>query len=335
MTIKVGINGFGRIGRLTFREAWHDPAVEVVSVNDLTDSATLAHLVKYDSVQGRFKGDVKVAEGGFTVDGKLVRVHAERDPANLSWGEEGVDVVVESTGLFTDANKARAHIEAGAKRVIITAPATNEDITIVLGVNENDFDPAKHFVVSNASCTTNCLAPVAKVLFDEFGLKSGFMNTIHAYTNDQVVHDMPHKDLRRARAAAVSIIPSSTGAAKAIGKVMPEMLGKLDGMAMRVPIPNGSVVDLVCNLEKEVTKDEINAAMKAAAEGPMKGYLEYCEDPIVSIDIIGNPASCIFDSMETLVLGGQKSSFVKTISWYDNEFGYSCRIIDLIRLMMK
>ena len=335
MTIKIGINGFGRVGRLTFREAWEHPEIQVVAVNDLTDSRTLAHLVKYDSVQGRFKGDIQVVEGGFTVDGNFVKVSAERDPSNLSWGEVGAQLVVESTGLFTDANKARAHLDAGAERVIITAPASNEDITIVLGVNEGDFDKEKHFVVSNASCTTNCLAPVAKVLYDEFGLQSGFMNTIHAYTNDQVVHDMPHSDLRRARAAAVSVIPSSTGAAKAIGKVMPEMLGKLDGMAMRVPIPNGSVVDLVSVLDTAVTKEEINAAMKAAAEGPMKGYLEYCEDPIVSIDIIGNPASCIFDSLETMVMGGGRGTFVKTISWYDNEYGYSCRIIDLIKLMME
>jgi len=335
MTIKIGINGFGRVGRGTFRSAWEDPAVEVVAVNDLTDSRTLAHLLKYDSVQGRFKGDVQLVEGGFTVDGSLVRTYAERDLANLPWGEVGAQVVVESTGLFTNADKARAHIDAGAERVIITAPASNEDITIVLGVNEGDFDPSKHFVVSNASCTTNCLAPMAKVLYDEFGLKSGFMNTIHAYTNDQVVLDTPHSDLRRARSAAVSIIPSSTGAAKAIGKVMPDMLGKLDGMAMRVPIPNGSVVDLVCTLEKPATKEEINAAMKAAAEGPMKGYLEYCEDPIVSIDVIGNPASSIFDSLQTMVMGGGSGTFVKCISWYDNEFGYSSRIIDLVKLMMK
>jgi len=334
MTIKIGINGFGRVGRLTFREAWEDPAVEVVAVNDLTDSRTLAHLVKYDSVQGRFKGDIQLVDGGFTVDGNFVKVHAERNIADLSWGEDGVQLVVESTGLFTDANKARGHLDVGAERVIITAPASNEDITIVLGVNEGDYDPAKHFVVSNASCTTNCLAPVAKVLYDEFGLQTGFMNTIHAYTNDQVLNDMPHSDLRRARAAALSIIPSSTGAAKAIGKVMPDMLGKLDGMAMRVPVPNGSVVDLVCVLDKPVTKEEINAAMKAAAEGPMKGYLEYCEDPIVSIDVIGNPASSIFDSLQTMVMGGGRGTFVKTISWYDNEYGYSCRIIDLIKLMM-
>jgi len=335
MTIKIGINGFGRVGRLTFRVAWDDPAVEVVSVNDLTDSKTLAHLLKYDSVHGKFDKDIQVVDGGFTVDGAFVRVQAEKDLANLDWGQDGVQLVVESTGLFTNANKARAHIDAGAERVIITAPAKNEDITIVLGVNEGDYDPAKHYIVSNASCTTNCLAPFAKVLHDEFDLQEGFMNTIHAYTNDQVVLDGPHKDLRRGRAGALSVIPTSTGAAKAIGLVLPDLQGKLDGMAMRVPIPNGSVVDLVCVLGKAVTKEEINAAMKAAAEGPMKGYLEYCEDPIVSIDIVGNPASSIFDSLQTKVMGGGAGTFVKCVSWYDNEYGYSCRIIDLVKLMMQ
>jgi len=335
MAIKIGINGFGRIGRLTFRVAWEDPAVEVVSVNDLTDSRTLAHLLKYDSIHGKFNHDVQVVEGGFTVDGSFVRVQAQRNPSDLNWRKDGVQLVVESTGFFTDAEEAEAHIAAGAERVIITAPATHVDATIVLGVNESDYDPAKHFIVSNASCTTNCLAPMAKVLFDEFGLQEGFMNTIHAYTNDQVLLDTPHSDYRRARSAAVSIIPSSTGAAKAIGKVMPEMQGKLDGMAMRVPIPNGSVVDLVCVLERPVTKEEINAAMKAAAEGPMKGYLEYCTDPIVSIDIIGNPASSIFDSLQTMVMGGGEGTLVKCVSWYDNECGYSYRIVDLIKHMFK
>jgi glyceraldehyde 3-phosphate dehydrogenase len=333
VAIKVGINGFGRIGRLVFRAMESDPALEVVAVNDLTDPATLAHLLKYDSVHGRFDGSVAAAEGGMTINGRFVKVSAERDPANLTWGDLGVDLVVESTGFFTDATKAKAHIDAGAKRVIISAPATNEDITIVLGVNEGDYDPDKHFIVSNASCTTNCLAPFAKVLRDSFGLKAGFMNTIHSYTNDQVTLDAPHKDLRRARSAAVSIIPTSTGAAKAIGLVMPDMKGKLDGMSMRVPTPDGSVVDLVAELDTPVTKEQINAAMKAAAEGPMKGYLEYCDDPIVSIDVVGNPASSVFDSLQTMVMGGE-GTFVKCVSWYDNEWGYSSRVKDLAKLMM-
>jgi glyceraldehyde 3-phosphate dehydrogenase len=333
VAIKVGINGFGRIGRLVFRAMESDPALEVVAVNDLTDPATLAHLLKYDSVHGRFDGSVAAAEGGMAVNGRFVKVSAERDPASLTWGDLGVDLVVESTGFFTDATKAKAHIDAGAKRVIISAPATNEDITIVLGVNEGDYDPDKHFIVSNASCTTNCLAPFAKVLRDSFGLKAGFMNTIHSYTNDQVTLDAPHKDLRRARSAAVSIIPTSTGAAKAIGLVMPDMKGKLDGMSMRVPTPDGSVVDLVAELDTPVTKEQINAAMKAAAEGPMKGYLEYCDDPIVSIDVVGNPASSVFDSLQTMVMGGE-GTFVKCVSWYDNEWGYSSRVKDLAKLMM-
>ena len=332
---RIGINGFGRIGRLVFRVAWDDPAVEVVSVNDLTDPKTLAHLLKYDSVHGKFDHDIQVVDGGFTVDGKLVKVSAERNPADLSWGADGVQLVVESTGFFTDAHAARAHIDAGAERVIISAPAKNEDLTVVFGVNEGDYDPEKHFIVSNASCTTNCLAPFAKVLRDSFGLKQGFMNTIHAYTNDQAMLDQPHSDLRRARAGAVSIIPTSTGAAKAIGLVLPDMKGKLDGASMRVPTPDGSVVDLVCVLEKPATKEEINAAMKAAAEGPMKGYLEYCEDPIVSIDVVGNPASSVFDSLSTMVMGGGAGTFVKVVSWYDNEYGYSNRCVDLAKLMMQ
>jgi len=335
MAIRVGINGFGRIGRLVFRVAWEDPAVEVVSVNDLTDPKTLAHLLKYDSVHGKFDRDVQVVDGGFTVDGKLVKVSAERNPADLSWSEDNVQIVVESTGFFTDANAARAHMDAGAERVIISAPAKNEDLTVVFGVNEGDYDPEKHFIVSNASCTTNCLAPFAKVLRDSFGLREGFMNTIHAYTNDQSMLDQPHSDLRRARAGAVSIIPTSTGAAKAIGLVLPDMKGKLDGASMRVPTPDGSVVDLVCILDKPATKEEINAAMKAAAEGPMKGYLEYCEDPIVSIDVVGNPASSVFDSLQTMVMGGGSGTFVKVVSWYDNEYGYSNRCVDLVKLMMQ
>jgi len=332
VAIRVGINGFGRIGRLVFRACESDPALEVVAVNDLTDAPTLAHLLKYDSIHRRF-GESVVADGdGFTVDGRHVKVLAERDPAALPWGELGVDVVVESTGRFTDATQAKAHRDAGAKKVIISAPAKNEDITIVIGVNDGDYDPAAHHIISNASCTTNCLAPFAKVLRDSFGLKAGFMNTIHSYTNDQVILDFPHKDLRRARAAAMSIIPTSTGAAKAIGLVLPDMKGKLDGMSMRVPTPDGSVVDLVAELDTAVTKDDINAAMKAAADGPMKGILEYCVDPIVSSDVIGNPASSVFDSLQTMVMGGT-GTFVKCVSWYDNEWGYSNRVKDLIKIV--
>ena len=343
MTIKVGINGFGRIGRLVFRAMENDPAVEVVAVNDLTDAKTLAHLLKYDSVHGKFGHKVEVVEDGFKVHAlehggqtmgttRVVKVCAERNPADLPWGELGVDVVIESTGLFTDATKAKAHIDAGAKKVLISAPASNEDITVVMGVNDGDYDPAKHHIISNASCTTNCLAPFAKVLRDSFGLKQGFMNTIHSYTNDQNILDLPHKDLRRARAAAMSMIPTSTGAAKAIGLVLPDMKGKLDGMSVRVPTPDGSVVDLVAELETPVTKEQINAAMKAAADGPMKGFLEYCEDPIVSIDVVGNPASSVFDSLQTMVMGGE-GTFVKCLSWYDNEWGYSNRVKDLTKIM--
>ncbi|MBC7266167.1 MAG: type I glyceraldehyde-3-phosphate dehydrogenase [Coriobacteriia bacterium] len=332
MTIRVGINGFGRIGRLVFRAAQSDPSIEIVAVNDLTDAATLAHLLKYDSVHRAFPHEVKAGDGAFSVDGREVKVLAERDPAALPWKALGVDVVVESTGRFTDATKAAAHREAGAKKVIISAPAKNEDITIVIGVNDDQYDPERHHIISNASCTTNCLAPFAKVLHDTFGIKRGYMNTIHAYTNDQNILDLPHKDLRRARAAAMSIIPTSTGAAKAIGLVMPDLVGKLDGIAMRVPTPDGSVVDLVAELERPATKDAINAAMKAAAEGPMKGILQYCEDPIVSSDVIGNPASSIFDSLQTMVMGGE-GTFVKCVSWYDNEWGYSNRVVDLIRMI--
>jgi len=333
VAIKVGINGFGRIGRLAFRASEADPDVEVVAVNDLTDAKTLAHLLMYDSVHGKFGKDVAVGDDGFSVEGRFVQVLAERDPAALSWGDLGVDVVIESTGIFTDAAKAGAHKQAGAKKVIISAPAKNEDLTIVIGVNDKEYDASSHHIVSNASCTTNCLAPFAKVLRDDFGIKYGFMNTIHSYTNDQSILDQPHKDLRRARAAAMSIIPTSTGAAKAIGLVMPDMKGKLDGMSMRVPTPDGSAVDLVAELETEVTADDINAAMKTAAEGPMKGILEYCTDPIVSVDIIGNPASSIFDSQQTMVMGG-KGRFVKCISWYDNEWGYANRCKDLVKIVM-
>jgi len=332
VAIRVGINGFGRIGRLVFRAAHGNPDVEVVAVNDLTDAATLAHLLKYDSVHRTFAGQVEAGESSFFVDGREIKVTAEKDPALLPWGALGVDVVVESTGRFTDATQAAAHRTAGAKKVIISSPAKNEDITIVIGVNDKDYDPDKHHIISNASCTTNCLAPFAKVLRDSFGLESGFMNTIHSYTNDQVILDFPHKDLRRARAAAMSIIPTSTGAAKAIGLVMPDIKGCLDGMSMRVPTPDGSVVDLVANLKTPVTRDDINAAMEAAADGPMKGILEYCTDPIVSVDVVGNPASSVFDSLQTMVMGGT-GTFVKCVSWYDNEWGYSNRVVDLIKIV--
>jgi glyceraldehyde 3-phosphate dehydrogenase len=329
VAIKVGINGFGRIGRLVFRACHGDPDIEIVGVNDLTDAATLAHLLKYDSVHGRFAGDVGSTDDALVVDGVSVPVTAERDPGSLGWGDCGAEVVVESTGFFTDAEKAKAHLAAGCTKVIISAPAKNEDVTIVLGVNDDKLS-GEHSVISNASCTTNCLAPVAKVLLDEFGLTRGFMTTVHAYTGDQRVLDFPHKDLRRARAAAMSIIPTTTGAAKAVGLVIPELQGKVDGMAMRVPTPDGSVVDLVAELGREVTKEEVNAAMKAAADGPMKGYLEYTEDPIVSIDVVGNPASSVFDAKATMVQG----NMVKVVSWYDNEWGYSSRVKDLIKRVM-
>ena len=333
MAIRVGINGFGRIGRLVYRAMSKDPEIEIVAINDLGDKATMAHLLKYDSIHGRAYDSVEVTDDGMSVDGVPLKVLVERDPAALPWGELGVDLVVESTGLFTDANKAKAHLEGGAKKVIISAPAKNEDITIVMGVNDDKYDPAQHNIVSNASCTTNCLAPLAKVLLDNFGIKRGFMNTIHSYTNDQRILDLPHKDLRRARAAAMSQIPTTTGAAKAVSLVLPELKGKLDGMATRVPTPDGSMVDLVAQLERPVTKDEVNAAVKAAAEGPLKGILEYCEDPIVSTDVIGNNHSSVFDSKLTMVQD-EPSDFVKCISWYDNEWMYSCRVADLAKLML-
>ena len=333
MAIKVGINGFGRIGRLVFRAMATDPAVEVVAVNDLGDIPTMAHLLKYDSIHGRAFDEVTVTEDGFVADGKAVKVFSEREPANLSWGELGVDIVVESTGFFTDANKAKAHIDAGAKKVIISAPASNEDITIVMGVNDADYNKDIHHIVSNASCTTNCLAPVAKVLLDNFGIKRGYMNTIHAYTNDQKILDLPHKDLRRARAAALSMIPTTTGAARAVSLVLPELKGKLDGFATRVPTPDGSMVDLTVELENPATIDQINAAMKAAAQGPMAGILAYTDDPIVSIDVVGDAHSSTFDSKLTMVMGGE-SDFVKVVSWYDNEWGYSNRVKDLAKIML-
>ncbi len=333
MAIKVGINGFGRIGRLVYRAMFNDPDLEVVAVNDLGDIPTMAHLLKYDSVHKRAFDVVEVVEDGFVADGQKTLVLSERDPKNLPWGELGVDIVVESTGLFTDGEKAKAHLEAGAKKVIISAPGKNVDNTIVMGVNDDTYDKATDDIVSNASCTTNCLAPFAKVLLDEFGIKRGFMNTIHAYTNDQKILDLPHKDLRRARAAAMSMIPTTTGAARAVALVLPDLAGKLDGFATRVPTPDGSMVDLTVELEREATVDEINAAMKKAAEGPMKGILEYTDDPLVSIDIVGNPASSVFDSGLTMVLGGE-GNFVKCISWYDNEWGYSNRVKDLAKIML-
>ncbi|MER7891127.1 type I glyceraldehyde-3-phosphate dehydrogenase [Micromonospora sp. NPDC094482] len=330
MTIRVGINGFGRIGRNFFRAVLASGAdIEVVAVNDLTDNGTLAHLVKYDSILGRLPHEVKATADEITVGGKTIKAYAEKDPAALPWGEVGADVVIESTGFFTDGSKAKAHIDGGAKKVIISAPAKNEDVTVVMGVNQDQYDPAKHTIISNASCTTNCLAPMAKVLQDTFGIEHGLMTTIHAYTQDQNLQDAPHKDLRRARAAALNIVPTSTGAAKAIGLVLPELKGKLDGYALRVPIPTGSATDLTVNLNRETTVDEVNAAMKAAADGPLKGILVYNEDPIVSTDIVTDPASCIFDAPLTKVVGNQ----VKVVGWYDNEWGYSNRLVDLVKLV--
>ena len=327
MSITVGINGFGRIGRNFYRAlvASGVTDIEVVGINDLTDTATLAHLLKYDSVLGRFPLPVSHGEGTLTVGGKQITVTAEKDPAALPWAALGVDIVIESTGHFTDATKARAHLDAGAKKVIISAPAKNEDITIVMGVNQIDYDPSKDSVISNASCTTNCLAPMAKVLDDSFGIVRGMMTTIHAYTNDQRILDFPHSDLRRARAAAINMIPTTTGAAKAIGLVLPQLKGRLDGYAMRVPTPTGSATDLTVELERPATAEEINTAMKVASEGALKGILQYTEDPIVSTDIVTDPASVIFDAGLTNSMG----TLVKVVGWYDNEWGYSNRLIDL------
>jgi len=330
VTIRVGINGFGRIGRNFYRAALASGAdIELVGVNDLTDNATLAHLLKYDSILGRLGQEVKASADEISVGGHTFKAFAERDPANLPWGDLGADVVIESTGFFTDATKAKVHVANGAKKVIISAPASNEDITIVLGANDHLYDAAKHTVISNASCTTNCLAPMAKVLNDTFGIERGLMTTIHAYTQDQNLQDGPHKDLRRARAAALNVVPTSTGAAKAIGLVLPELKGKLDGFALRVPVPTGSATDLTVTLSRDTTADEVNAAMKAASEGALKGYLTYTEDPIVSTDIVTDPASCIFDSGLTKAIGNQ----VKVIGWYDNEWGYSNRLVDLTKLV--
>jgi glyceraldehyde 3-phosphate dehydrogenase (phosphorylating) len=327
VTVRVGINGFGRIGRNFFRAVQASGAdIEIVAANDLGDLTTMAHLLKYDSILGRYPAEVSVVDDGIKVGSTTLKILAEKDPAQLPWKDLGVDVVVESTGFFTDATAAKAHLDGGAKKVIISAPAKNEDVTIVMGVNHTDYDAENHHVISNASCTTNCLGPMAKALNDEFGIVKGLMTTIHAYTQDQNLQDAPHKDLRRARAAALSIVPTSTGAAKAIGLVLPELKGKLDGYALRVPVPTGSATDLTFEAGRETSVDEVNAAVKAAAEGPLKGFLRYTEDPIVSADIVTDPASCIFDAGLTKVLGNQ----VKVVGWYDNEWGYSNRLADLI-----
>jgi glyceraldehyde 3-phosphate dehydrogenase len=327
VTVRVGINGFGRIGRNFYRAVLASGAdIQVVGVNDLTDNGTLAHLLKYDSILGRLPKDVSHSEKDITVGDTTFAAFAERDPGQLPWGDLGADIVIESTGLFTDATKARVHADNGAKKVIISAPAKNEDVTVVMGVNHESYDPSAHTVISNASCTTNCLAPMAKAIHDAFTIERGLMTTVHAYTQDQNLQDGPHKDLRRARAAAINVVPTSTGAAKAIGLVMPELKGKLDGYALRVPIPTGSATDLTVNVSRETSADEVNAAVKAAAEGAMKGYLRYTEDPIVSSDIVTDPASCIFDAGLTKVIGDQ----VKVVGWYDNEWGYSNRLVDLV-----
>jgi glyceraldehyde 3-phosphate dehydrogenase len=330
MAIKVGINGFGRIGRLVFRRLFNNPNVEIVKINDLTDNATLAHLLKYDSAHGKLDKSVSGDENYIIVDGKKIIGSAEKDPANLKWGDLGVDIVIECTGKFTDGTKAKAHLEAGAKKVIISAPGTNVDATVVIGVNEHILTKEMN-IISNASCTTNCLAPMAKVLDEVFGIEKGYMTTVHAYTADQNLQDAPHKDLRRARAAALNIVPTSTGAAKAVGLVLPHLKGKLDGVAMRVPVIDGSLTDLTVILKKETTKEEINQAMKNAAETTLKGILEYSTDPLVSVDIIGNSHSCIFDSQQTSAIG----NLVKVVGWYDNEWGYSCRTADLVNILAK
>ena len=330
MAIKVGINGFGRIGRNVLRAGMDNLGIEFAATNDLTDTKTLAHLLKYDSILGPLHAEVKAGDGSIAVGGKTLKVFAIKDPAEIDWSSLGVDVVVESTGRFTDAKEASKHLRGSVKKVIISAPATNEDVTLVLGVNDGMYDAAKHNIVSNASCTTNCLGPVAKVLHEQFGIVKGSMTTIHSYTNDQNVLDFPHKDLRRARAAALNMIPTATGAAKAIGLVMPALKGKLDGYAMRVPTPNVSVVDFVCITAKDCTADEVNAALKAASEGPLKGILGYTEDPVVSTDMLRNPHSSIVDSQLTKVVDG---NLLKVVAWYDNEWGYSSRVVDLIEFL--
>jgi len=335
MAITVGINGFGRIGRLLLRAAIErDADIDFVAVNDIAPAKTLAYLLKYDSVHGRFNATIETGNGGITVNGKEVKVLAEKDPAALPWGNLGVYLAVESTGLFTDREGASRHIKAGAKKVLISAPAENPDTTIVIGVNENRYDHERHNILSNASCTTNCLAPVAKVLNDNFGIKYGLMTTAHAYTNDQRIQDLVHKDLRRARAAALNIIPTSTGAARAVGLVLPELKGKLNGIALRVPTPDVSIVDLTVELEKSVSKEEVNSAFSKACSGPLKGVLEYTEDPIVSSDVLHTTVSGVFDAQSTMVVG-EKGTFVKVLAWYDNEWGFSCRMVDLIELVGK
>ena len=327
MTVRVGINGFGRIGRNFFRAALASGAdIEVVGVNDLTDNSTLAHLLKYDSILGRLDAEVEVTADSITVGGQRISALEERDPAQLPWGDIGADIVIESTGFFTDGAKAAAHLEAGARKVIISAPASNDDVTVVMGVNQTDYDPAAHSIISNASCTTNCLAPMAKVLNDELGIVKALMTTIHAYTQDQNLQDGPHQDLRRARAAAINVVPTSTGAAKAIGLVLPELKGKLDGYALRIPVPTGSATDLTAEVGRETSAAEVNGFFEAAADGPLKGFLKYTEDPIVSSDIVTDPHSCILDSGLTKVIGNQ----VKIVGWYDNEWGYSNRLVDLV-----
>ncbi len=332
MSVKVAINGFGRIGRNVLRAAQNTSEFEIVAINDLTSPETLAHLLKYDSIHGIFAEDVSVANGAIQISGKSIKVFSERDPAALPWKELGVDIVIESTGLFTNGKDAGKHIQAGARKVIISAPGKDVDLTVCMGVNDELYDSAQHHIVSNASCTTNCLAPVAKVLMDNFGIVKGLMTTVHAYTNDQNILDLPHSDLRRARAAALSMIPTTTGAAKAVALVLPALKGKLDGLAVRVPTPNVSLVDLVVETEKTTSVKEVNAAMKAAADGPLKGILSYCELPLVSCDFNGNPSSSTVDAATTTVIGG---TMVKVMSWYDNEWGYSSRIVDLVKLMAK
>ena len=332
MPVKVAINGFGRIGRNVLRAAQNTPEFEIVAINDLTSPQTLAHLLKYDSIHGIFAADVSVVDDSIQVDGKRIKVCSERDPAALPWKELGVDVVIESTGFFTNGKDAGKHIKAGAKKVIISAPGKEVDLTVCMGVNDSVYDAARHHIISNASCTTNCLAPVAKVLLENFGIVKGLMTTVHAYTNDQRILDLPHDDMRRARAAAMSMIPTTTGAAKAVSLVLPELKGKLDGLAVRVPTPNVSLVDLVVVTEKDTSVEEVNAALKAAAKGPLKGILEFCEEPLVSIDFNGNPASSSVDAATTTVIAG---NMVKVMSWYDNEWGYSNRIVDLVKLIAK
>jgi glyceraldehyde 3-phosphate dehydrogenase len=332
MAIKVGINGFGRIGRNFFRAAFKDSDIEVVAINDITSARTLAHLLKYDSVLGRFEAEVSAEENAIFVNGKRIAVSAERQPANLPWSKRGVQTAIESTGLFVDRDNASKHLEAGAKKVIVTAPAKQPDLTVVVGVNHDSYHPAKHHIISNASCTTNCLAPVAKVVLNEFGIKRGMMTTIHSYTNDQRTLDLPHKDLRRARAAALSMIPTSTGAAKAVSLVLPELEGKMDGMAVRVPTPDVSLVDVVFEVEKSTTKEEVNAVLTRASQGELKGILDVSNEPLVSADYIKNPFSSVVDALSTNVIGG---TLVKVLSWYDNEWGFSSRVVDLVKFVSK